>query len=46
MLRASTQVDLLLWQRGSSMVPRVLEDLGLEAAWLAVLAALAEACRR
>src|SRR5438046_301771 len=39
---ASTQVDLLLWQRGSSMVPAVsLRTLACEAAWLAVLAALA-----
>src|SRR4249920_1889518 len=42
LVAASTQVDLLLWQRGSSMVPAVsLRTLACEAAWLAVLAALA-----
>src|SRR6185295_3733624 len=39
---ASTHVDLLLWQRGSSIVPAVsLRTLSCEAAWLAALAALA-----
>src|SRR5438876_10497538 len=39
---ASTQVDLLLWQRGSSMVPVLsLRTLACEAAWLAALAAFA-----
>src|SRR6185437_13182460 len=39
---ASTQVDLLLWQRGSSMLPAVsLRTLAWEAAVLAWLAALA-----
>jgi hypothetical protein len=44
---ASTQVDLLLWQRGSSMVPAVsLRTLAWEAAVLAALAGSAPAASR
>src|SRR6266702_7585178 len=44
---ASAQVDLLLWQRGSSMVPVLsLRTLTCEAAWLAALAGSAPAASR
>jgi hypothetical protein len=47
LLAASTQVDLLLCQRGSSMLPAVsLRTLACEAAWLAALAGSAVTASR